>query len=202
MRRERIDTDYFRDLYAKNGDPWNFASSDYERQKYATTIAALPRARYARALEIGCSIGILTRMLAARCDELVCTEPVERAREQAVARCADLHHVSFLPLAAPGLWPTGSFDLIVLSEVVYYFTRDEVIQLVGRVHDTLAPGGHVLLVHYVRETDYPLSGDDAVAIFLEGSRPWLSVIRQERTTDYRLDLCVRPTSDDGATAPP
>lgn len=202
MRRTRIDTAYFRDLYAKNGDPWGFASSDYERRKYAATIDALGKPRYPRALEIGCSIGVLTRMLAARCDALVCTEPVEQAREAAQARCADLRHVAFLPCAAPNEWPEGSFDLIVLSEVVYYFTRDEIAQIAARVRDTLAPGGHVLLVHYVRETDYPLSGDDAVATFLDATRFFLSVIRQERTADYRLDLCARPTPGAAATAPP
>ena len=57
---------YFDSLYAAEADPWAFATSDYEREKYAATLAALPRPHYARALEIGCSIGVLTRMLAGR----------------------------------------------------------------------------------------------------------------------------------------
>ncbi len=47
---------YFDERYAKNLDPWDFETSDYERAKYVATLDALPRARYSSALEVGCSI--------------------------------------------------------------------------------------------------------------------------------------------------
>ena len=189
-----MDADYFRDLYAKgDGDPWRFATSDYERRKYEATLSALPRARYARGLEIGCSIGVLTRMLAQRCETLLATEPVERALVQARTRCADLHNVDFRLAQAPHDWPAGQFDLIVLSEVIYYLTREQVRDLADRVAASLASDGDVILVHWIRETDYPLSGDDAVHAFLDAA-PFLSTIRQERTADYRLDVCRRAGS--------
>ena len=62
---------YFEALYAAAPDPWDFEGSDYERGKYAATLAALPQPRYARALEVGCSIGVLTALLAPRCDRLL-----------------------------------------------------------------------------------------------------------------------------------
>ena len=62
--------EYFEDVYNANDDPWNFASSEYEAAKYAATLAALPREKYASAFEIGCSIGVLTEKLAARCENL------------------------------------------------------------------------------------------------------------------------------------
>ncbi|RZK45442.1 MAG: methyltransferase, partial [Hymenobacter sp.] len=34
---------YFDDVYRANEDPWQFASSPYEREKYAATLAALAR---------------------------------------------------------------------------------------------------------------------------------------------------------------
>ena len=52
--------EYFDRMYAESDDPWRFETSEYERRKYAATLAALPRARYENALEIGCSIGVLT----------------------------------------------------------------------------------------------------------------------------------------------
>src|SRR5690349_510198 len=52
---------YFDALYTKEKDPWRFASSPYEQAKYAATLQALPVARFTDALEIGCSIGVLTR---------------------------------------------------------------------------------------------------------------------------------------------
>ncbi|RYI86437.1 MAG: hypothetical protein EON47_22590, partial [Acetobacteraceae bacterium] len=70
---------YFDALYAATPDPWAFASSDYEREKYAATLAALPRPHYARVLEIGCSIGVLTRMLAGRGDAVVALDVAETA---------------------------------------------------------------------------------------------------------------------------
>ncbi len=111
---------YFEDLYASDADPWRFATSGYEREKYDATLAALPKARYASGLEIGCSIGILTRRLAARCDRLLATDIAEEPLREARRRSADAPWVEFDRSAAPSEWPEGTFDLIVLSEVVYY----------------------------------------------------------------------------------
>ena len=188
MRRASIAVGYFESLYDDgDGDPWNFATSPYEQTKYAATLEALPKERFGRVLEIGCSIGVLTRMLAKRCDTLVATEPVAKALDAARRRCADCDNIRFEQAEAPSQWPDGTFDLILLSEVVYYLTPDSVRTLATRVATSLSPGGYVLLVHWIRETDYPLSGDDAVACFLSAS-PGVRVIRQERTADYRLDL--------------
>ena len=125
-------------------------------------------------------------------------EPVRRAIDKARARCADRPNVTFAEMAAPEQWPPGHFDLILLSEVVYYLTRPQIAWLARRVGDSLAKDGQVQLVHWIRETDYPLSGDDAVRTFLSETASFLHVIRQERTADYRLDLCersVRRTAD-------
>ncbi|MGL6044624.1 MAG: SAM-dependent methyltransferase, partial [Sandaracinobacteroides sp.] len=58
---------YFDALYRDDPDPWRFATSGYEAGKYAATMDALPRGRYGSALEVGCSIGVLTAELARRC---------------------------------------------------------------------------------------------------------------------------------------
>jgi hypothetical protein len=36
---------YFDNVYAADSDPWKFASSAYERDKYAATLAAFPKPR-------------------------------------------------------------------------------------------------------------------------------------------------------------
>jgi hypothetical protein len=64
--RQSLRADYFRRLYAADPDPWAFATSSYERATYDATLAALPCPRYRAGFEIGCSIGVLTRDLAAR----------------------------------------------------------------------------------------------------------------------------------------
>ena len=56
--------EYFEEKYRADIDPWQFRTSNYEHEKYVATISALGQSRYISALEIGCSIGVLTELLA------------------------------------------------------------------------------------------------------------------------------------------
>lgn len=192
---------YFDTLYEGAPDPWDFAASTYEREKYAATLAALPRPRYGSVLEVGCSIGVLTRHLADRCDRLLALDVAEAALAQARARCGSLDHVGFERRRVPDEWPDGTFDLILLSEVVYYLDPADLRRLAERTVEALVPAGDVLLVHWLGETDYPLSGDEAAERFIAGTRRSLQATRQERTPQYRLDL-LRARGDPSDTGPP
>ena len=68
------DRSYFDRVYHEDRDPWGFETSAYERRKYALTVASLPKASYGSAFEPGCSIGVLTEMLAPRCEHLLATD--------------------------------------------------------------------------------------------------------------------------------
>lgn len=182
---------YFDALYGADPDPWSFASSDYERAKYAATLAALPRHRYRNAFEVGCSIGVLTAALAGRCDRLLAVDIADAPLAAARRRCADQPHVRFARQAVPGQWPDETFDLMVLSEVVYYLAAADVERLCTRLVDSLEPGGHLVLVHWLGETDYPLSGDEAAERVMSRMAPLASVLLQRRTEAYRLDLLGR-----------
>ncbi|MER2263617.1 class I SAM-dependent DNA methyltransferase [Methylobacterium oxalidis] len=188
--RSSLPSDYFEERYSADPDPWGFATSTYEHDKYAATLAALRRTRYAAALEVGCSIGVLTRQVAERCDAVVAVDVSAIALEQARARCGDLGHVRLELAQVPEAWPEGSFDLILLSEVVYYLDARDVTRLVERVRASLAPGGDVVLVHWTGETHYPLTGDEAAERFIKGSGSFLHVGHQTRTPKYRLDVLV------------
>ncbi|WP_043361429.1 bifunctional 2-polyprenyl-6-hydroxyphenol methylase/3-demethylubiquinol 3-O-methyltransferase UbiG [Belnapia sp. F-4-1] len=190
---------YFEALYARDADPWRFADSTYERAKYDATLAALLRPRYGRVFEVGCSIGVLTRDLAARCDALLAVDAAETALSAAQARCTELPQVTFQRMQVPQDWPeqAAPFDLILLSEVVYYLDEADVVRLAARVGASLAPGGEVLLVHWTGETDYPLSGDAAVGHFIRAAAPFAQAAGQERTECYRLDL-LRVGLEDGS----
>ncbi|WP_336493121.1 SAM-dependent methyltransferase, partial [Methylobacterium nigriterrae] len=63
--------DHFDELHTRSDDPWSVRTRWYERRKRAITMASLPRKRFTRALEIGCSIGELSAELADRCDRLL-----------------------------------------------------------------------------------------------------------------------------------
>ncbi|KMO37627.1 hypothetical protein VQ03_18960 [Methylobacterium tarhaniae] len=180
--------DYFDARYAADPDPWNFSASPYERDKYAATLAALPRPHYEAALEIGCSIGVLTAALAPRCATLLGLDVAEAALAQARARCRDLTGLRLMRAQVPGEWPEGTFDLILLSEVVYYLDAGDVARLAARVRASLRPGGDVVLVHWTGETHYPLTGDEAADLFIRETRDSLAVDRHVRTGAYRLDV--------------
>jgi len=189
-RQQTLPPDYFERLYAEHGDPWKFATSDYERAKYAHTLTALPKARYRAGLELGCSIGVLTRQLASRCDRLLALDSAPTALKEARRRCLDLPHVEFAEMFVPGDWPEGSFDLMLISEIVYYLQAEDVARLAERVETSLAPGGTVLLVHWTGETDYPLSGDEAAEMFVARLKDRVEILGAERRPDYRLDVLL------------
>ncbi|MDJ0386959.1 SAM-dependent methyltransferase [Roseomonas sp. E05] len=182
---------YFEALYAADPDPWKFRSSPYEAEKYAATLAALPRPRYGSALEIGCSIGVLTRMLAPRCDRLVALDGSARAIAAARRHCAGLPQVELQQREVPRQWPRGRHDLILLSEVVYYWDEADLTRVAALALRSLRAGGEVLLVHWTGTTDYPLSGDAAVEGFIGATTPALHVAAQTRAEHYRMDLLRR-----------
>lgn len=190
-RTGTIASDWFEKLYADQGDPWNFDTSPYEAAKYDRTLAALPRARYARALEVGCANGAFTVRLAPRCDDLLGIDVSETALAAARARCTDLPQVRFARCMLPTEAPVGPFDLVLLSEVVYYWDRADMARAAAWLCDAITPGGDVLLVHWTGDTDYPLSGDDAVEALAAGLGDAVRPLHAERHERYRLDLWRR-----------
>ncbi|MCJ2097610.1 SAM-dependent methyltransferase [Methylobacterium sp. E-046] len=182
-------------MYATEADPWRFATSSYERDKYAATLAALPRAHYASALDVGCSIGVFTHQLCRRCDALIGLDVVPSVLDAARERCADCPNARFMVAAVPGAWPNGRFDLIVISEVAYYLDRADLARLVARVEGALLPEADIVLVHWLGVTHYPLSGDEAAEGFIAGARNFATVVKQSRTAEYRLDVLRGNKSD-------
>jgi len=154
-----IPIERFEQRYASDPDPWGFSSRWYEARKYALTLAALPCRRYHRGFEPGCSIGVLTAGLAARCDNLLAADGVEAALDQARVRVAGMAHVEVAKLVLPRQWPDGPWDLVVLSEIAYYFDADDLGRLLGRAERTMVAGATLVAVHWRGPTDYPMTGD-------------------------------------------
>jgi cyclopropane fatty-acyl-phospholipid synthase-like methyltransferase len=189
--RPTLKPDHFDALYAADPDPWNFAASPYERAKYTLTLNAIPKPRSRSALEVGCSIGVLTRLLASRCDSLLAIEAAQAPLVEARRRCADLPGVRFEQMFVPEQWPDEMFDLILLSEVVYYLSREDVGRLAASVARSVDSDGSVILVHWTGSTDYPLSGDEAVTLFIERMGSAWVVGRTDRYAEFRLDVLSR-----------
>ncbi|MBD2757209.1 class I SAM-dependent DNA methyltransferase [Spirosoma validum] len=182
---------YFDSVYQANNDPWAFATSDYERRKYEATLAALPNEHYHNAFEIGCSIGVLTQMLADRCDQLLAVDASELPLKTARERLATYPAVTIRQMSIPGEFPQGPFDLILLSEVGYYLSREDLSLSRQLMIDALSPNGHLLLVHWTPVVhDYPLTGDEVHDFFAASAQSTgpLTHLLNQRAETYRLDL--------------
>ena len=154
----------FERLYAESHDPWGFESSPYERSKHADTLAALGGRRFRNAIELGCSIGVMTAALAGCCDTVLAIDLSATALARARSRCAALPRVSFvqavLPAGLPPL-PSHGCDLAVVSELLYFLAPDDIDRLMAGVLAACAPDAVVLLVNWTGATDTPCTGDEA-----------------------------------------
>jgi LmbE family N-acetylglucosaminyl deacetylase len=159
--RAGLGRDYFERIYERRDDPWGYLDRWYEQRKRDATLAALPSERYEHALEIGCSIGVLTECLAERCGDLLAVDVSARAVERAQDRLGERARIA--QLDATSALPEGPFDLVVLSEVGYYF-GDALDRVLAGARAALSPTGDLVVCHWRHHVaDYPLSGDEVHA---------------------------------------
>jgi SAM-dependent methyltransferase len=188
-------TQWFEDLFTTNPDPWGFDSTWYEQRKRALLGACLPRQQYGRAFEPGCAFGHLTEVLASRCDTLLAGDGAPSAVERARARIAALPDdvkagVSVEVLDLPDDWPAGPFDLIVVSELGYFFDPDDFEGLLDLMLGSLAPGGDLLAVHYRLNPDDAQTGDQVHAAVRR--RDGLERLVEHVEAEFLLDVWRRP----------
>ncbi|MFE9690620.1 class I SAM-dependent DNA methyltransferase [Micromonospora sp. NPDC005806] len=181
---------YFEGLYAAAEDPWNFTDSWYDQRKHALTVASLPRRRYRSAFEPGCSTGMLTHLLAARCDRLLAVDAVESAATTAAERLGACPHVRVARGQVPDDWPEEQFDLIVLSELIYYFDDLRAGRLIDQTITSLAPGGDLVTVHWRWPVPQHVRSADEVQRELAG-RTELTRTVSHREADFYLDVYSR-----------
>ena len=188
---ESLAQGYFDTFYEGRTDPWGFETRWYEERKRALTLAALPRRRFGTALEIGCSIGVLTAELADRVDDMLATDIAQAPLDAARERLAGRSEVRFERRALPQEWPDGSYDLIVVSEVGYYLSPDRLDDLVHRAADSLKDGGIVIACHWRHPvSDYPMRGDDVHEAFRRSAG--LVRIGGYADDDFLLDVFGSP----------
>jgi SAM-dependent methyltransferase len=178
-----VSASYFDDMYARSPDPWGFTSRWYEARKYAITMAMLPKANYRDAFEPGCSIGVLSQLLAPRCEHLLSCDIATAAVKSAAKRTATRRNVRVQQRALPRDWPKGQFDLIVLSEILYYFAGPDLDQVLNLTVAALRPGASLLAVHWRHPVaEYPRSGDNVHAAV--AARPELTRLAEHVEPDF------------------
>jgi SAM-dependent methyltransferase len=147
-------------LHADNPDPWGVETRWFERRKRELVLAMLPRQSFERSLELGCSTGALAEALAARSRHVVAVDQSSSAVTAAAVRFQDDDRVDVAQLEVPRQWPSGRFDLVVVSEVGYFMSAAGLERLVERVAGALTPDGVVVLCHWRHPIEgWPLDAD-------------------------------------------
>lgn len=190
MKHDTTSEAFFESKYRENADPWAFATSPYEQRRYAAILSAIGGRRYRRVFEPGCSVGVLTEQLALISDQVDAMDISPTAVAQAEQRTRHLPNVRTTCGALPAFIPRGTFDLIVFSEIGYYFTADGLFSLATQLVDRNCKSGVFLATHWLGESpDHLLSGDHVHEILAD--IPGLTHERAERHEGFRLDLWIR-----------
>ncbi|MFI1993628.1 SAM-dependent methyltransferase [Actinoplanes sp. NPDC020271] len=184
--------DHFIGLYEAKDDPWDNESKWSDQRKYAVAMASLPRARYRSGYEPGCAVGVLSVMLAARCDALLATDAVEEAVVQARSAAAGLPHVRVERALLPAELPTGTYDLIVIGDLLYYLSADDLQLTVDGLLTRLEEGGDLLLAHF-RDRENP-GGYDGFNVHAEvAARPELDRLIHHEDEWFLIDVFRKRT---------
>ena len=151
----------------REGDPWEVEGSELDQASYESQAALLRDRTYGKALELGCGSGAFTRRLAEIADRTLAIDVAPSAIERARAAGLDPNAVHFtvanimdFDLRAEGPW-----DLVVMSETIYYlgwlYPLFDVGWLATEIFAATREGGRFLMANtYGGEKDYLL-------------RPWL-----------------------------
>jgi SAM-dependent methyltransferase len=181
---------HFDDLYARAPDPWDLATKWFERRKYQVTVASLPRERYANCFEPGCSIGELTRLLAARCDRVSASDCTLAAVARARSTLAHLKHVVVQQASLPHELPEDRYDLVVVSEILYYLSRHDLADALDGLVARLLPGGDLVAVHHrASERCYGYDGFNVHGII--SAHPQLAGVIHHDDNGFVLDVLRR-----------
>ena len=158
---------YFDALYKDNTDPWQYKTRWYEKRKRDICLAILPQSQYKNAIELGCGNGVLSELLAQRCQALVSIDGNQRAVQLTKARLAEVSHVKVIQGVIPNRLMTlkdavmeayplsdgmstnkSPFDLIVISEILYYLSPNDIDTVIAWTQQNLAIGGTLLCCHW------------------------------------------------------
>lgn len=190
MRRGSSYDSTWWDSFYEPVDPFRFDSNPREALKYECTLELCGEGPFERVLEIGCAEGAFTELLAHRCRELLAVDISEVAVARAATRTSGFPGVRCEQKTLPRDFPEGPFDLIVASDVMYYWQLADLEEAIPTIGDAVAPGGRLVVAHYAPPMGAILDGDEVHDV-LTGQMT-LSHVHSEATVlgsePYRFDV--------------
>jgi SAM-dependent methyltransferase len=137
----------------RDGDPWEVEQSELDQQSYARQLELLDGRRYEHVLELGCGAGSFTDRLARASDSVVAIDiapsAIERARSRGLdPRAVDFRVANIMDFDARA---EGPWDLVVMSETIYYlgwlYPLFEVGWLASELFGATRAGGRFLMAN-------------------------------------------------------
>jgi SAM-dependent methyltransferase len=190
----------FEKLYAADSDPWDYTSRPYEQKKYRDTLdVVLAHCRgTASALEVGCSIGVFTKMMAPSFDEILAIDLSSEALRLAAKNLADagnveVQRVDFLTLDTEA----RTFDVIFFAEVLYYLSADQAPDVCRALNGLLSERGVFVVVHPVVPEAGPLPWD---GVFGDAFETRASVTIEDVERPYVISIYTRRGEPSAAAA--
>lgn len=181
---------HFEKLYEGSPDPYGLRTRWYEQRKRDILLASLPRQRFGRCYEPGCGNGELTAQLAARCDTVLAADFSAQVLRAARQRTAALPQVRVVQHVLPNQWPVAEpFDLIVLSEVLYFLAIDAVRTVARHCARGLAPDG--VLVACDWRADFAARASTTAAVHAELAETGLHAATVHDEDDFSLRVWTR-----------
>lgn len=138
----------FERLYLEEFDPWRYHTSSYEREKYALTLSRILELRRGSgvALEVGCSLGVFSDMLARHFDDVVSIDVSNEALRSAREHNRAHNNVRFSRSELQLFHEHLNADVIVCAEVLYYVPERDAETACRRLDENLAPDGLIIYV--------------------------------------------------------
>jgi len=153
-------------------DAWGYLGNADHNMRAERILAALPDWPVPQLLELGCAEGFLTRRFLERgiavtaCD--LSSEAVERAR----VWCGDNSRAQFVVGDIRQQLPEGSFDVCLLSDVLYYLSPAEIRQLSANLTTRMNPRRRLIFANEWNPNYRDLTSPEDALTALLSAGPW------------------------------
>jgi SAM-dependent methyltransferase len=145
----------FQATYSTDNEPWEYSTSGAERLRYQRTVelARQFQPRPGRVLEVGCGLGLMTRLLGPYAGEVVAIDVAVPAVQKCAAQLG--HALPNVRLAVGTLtdpaFEAAAFDVIFYCDgLVGHQLTDQELRVVGdKMRAMLASGGIIVLSDYL-----------------------------------------------------